>query len=120
MPARSSPASEGGRPSSQTAARTTRALRCGRTARSWSTPCRWPPGTTTSRRRRMTPADDHDDTWLVYADWLDDHDRPERATLVRHDVETPSMASLWIYEYRYRVVGGGGVGGVVVGVGVVG
>lgn len=65
----------------------------------------------------MTPADDHDDTWLVYADWLDDHDRPERATLVRHDVETPSMASLWIYEYRYRVVGGGGVGGVVVGVG---
>ncbi len=79
----------------------------------------------------MNPPEQNDDfSWLVYADWLDDHDIPG-ADEIRTDV-AGNKKNHWSFEDRsvsggvgvvvgggvgFVGVGGGGVGGVGGGVG---
>ena len=68
----------------------------------------------------MNPPERNDDfSWLVYADWLEDHDRPG-ASEIRDQILETLYVLPWSYEYRTVGVGVGGGVGVGVGVGGVG
>jgi hypothetical protein len=63
----------------------------------------------------MSPMDSHDESLMVYADYLEEHGDQEKADEIRSSLDSGPELS-WQYEYRVGGVGVGGVG-VVVGVG---
>jgi len=55
----------------------------------------------------MNPIDNSDFAWLVYCDWLADHERYTEEQEIRENITNPDTNN-WDYEYRFV---GGGVGG---------
>ena len=58
----------------------------------------------------MIYLDGTDDSWLIYADWLEEQGNYEMAGLIRAEMEED--AHNWEYQYQYIYAGGVGVGGV--------
>jgi len=68
----------------------------------------------------MNPIDNSDFAWLVYCDWLADHERYTEEQEIRENITNPETNN-WDYEHNVGGVGGfggfgvGGDGGVGVG-----
>jgi len=66
----------------------------------------------------MELVDNSEFAWLVYCDWLADHERYTEEQEIRENITNPDTNN-WDYEHRFGVgVGVGGFGGFGVGVGV--